>query len=1382
MATGIKTTSFGGDEHFVYLLEAVVHDPENRNYLLHSDDLSVSATWSTTGVTVAASAKTDPDGTTLAWKITNDNVANGEFLLQILTATPVNPGWVLVFTVQADSSGGTATVIFKESGGAGADFPRQVRIVSGPGSVTDSTTKFVLDDLSNTEWTQVEVFYPEAPLTAAVLLAIYPGNSSTTTADVIHVWLPHLEKAAAANGLGFRSRGPRTTAATNGPDGADGQAVTVRAGTENYITLPSDSPANTVYVEGLIRPYTQNVSGGSPGNLIAGIATTSAGSFVLENASKIWDHLSAYDWRGRSLTSYRGLPGAAFSTFDQIYKGTSDGVFADDNTFSIASRDPLVEMDKVAEIPKFGGFGQCVRMDTAVTDYIDFGEVPAVWITGDLVVEARVRMYANDTNPLIIASYEGAIGAVKADNISWNARVDPFLHQMEVKWEFGSGSSESVTSATNSIPSADFSDGEWHYCAFIRNSATKQMEFFWDNAIIHTETYTDNADGGWNGTLRVGRDEAAVFGFTQDVDEVRIWATTRTEEELRVSKDTPFEPSQWWDKGLRAYYRMDEGLETRTWDEVTNLPERRMNESYLSFDESVPDYMQIANQADIQHASDFAIEVRVCTPDAGGGDEWIAIKEQAWRVVFNGTTMQTSIYTTPAAAWSAARTITYTPGEDGFVLLSLRWNETSKELAMFLDGGSKTTATLTGESINAATTDIFLAATAAAAGNSRQWISELRIWNGLRTDAEILAAANTILAGDETNLVLWHTFDEGRPKPSSLSAIEKIVSTGTDYALTTVYDRQHSDVDKKNSSNLSATFYDTSGTLQGNARFVGTGEGYRDLEGLRKPYGLGWVHNIPLILVDPINFVYHSVLGPIEEMTALREGGRELEISELSGLDDVWDYDFRDFPDSCRTLLNTTWTNKTTDAGDDASHDGDVPFLHATPASGVTGDGIYIGSNSKFTGVDLWVYKTIGNVDKQDTGADLEMSWQFWNGEAWENVPSLLDATDGMRLGGKNSWVRQLSARAGLRDNFVKPAPNVGKYFNAVSKIRFGLPETWVKESLNDIATATGKGSPGDSTDRWLIRFAATANATGYTAQPSVSAVWTLGVDAVVDLATGFVRLNSPPLYALTADVKADNTGGIWLDTASKVAKNMMERFGGWVSGDFASGFTSKGLDATVSGYTGLEDQSYAGVLRPIFADTRSILHGNRDGLIDVAVIADPTGASVSAELIEDEDHILSLAISRGASPASEIIYQYRRNYAELSERDLSLLLSTEDRTDILSRFRRHTHTFGLDDGTNFKEGEPQIVGGSISADSATITTISEAALWADMIGSDRRFYTVKIPLGVVEYTIGTLLGLRTTRYNLWDGTTTVLDSKPAYVLSFEEDAGQEMATLVLWG
>ena len=141
------------------------------------------------------------------------------------------------------------------------------------------------------------------------------------------------------------------------------------------------------------------------------------------------------------MTFYRGLPGAAFSTFDQIYKGTADGVFAGDNTVSIALRDPLVELDKIADIPKFGGFGQCVRLD-GTGDYVDCGEVPAVWLTGTMTLEARSRLFTDPGTTEVIAVYDGPTTASAADNNVWKVSLNSLQNRLEIAWEHGTSGSE----------------------------------------------------------------------------------------------------------------------------------------------------------------------------------------------------------------------------------------------------------------------------------------------------------------------------------------------------------------------------------------------------------------------------------------------------------------------------------------------------------------------------------------------------------------------------------------------------------------------------------------------------------------------------------------------------------------------------------------------------------------------------------------------------------------------------------------------------------------------------------------------------------------------------------------------------------------------------
>ena len=76
--------------------------------------------------------------------------------------------------------------------------------------------------------------------------------------------------------------------------------------------------------------------------------------------------------------------------------------------------------------------------------------------------------------------------------------------------------------------------------------------------------------------------------------------------------------------------------------------------------------------------------------------------------------MRVSVYTNPAAAWTVI-TAPYEPGVDGVVLISCRWDDSTKVITMLIDGVVKNqSAVLTGETVNTTTNDLFIGSLAAA--------------------------------------------------------------------------------------------------------------------------------------------------------------------------------------------------------------------------------------------------------------------------------------------------------------------------------------------------------------------------------------------------------------------------------------------------------------------------------------------------------------------------------------------------------------------------------------------------------------------------------------------------------------------------------------------
>jgi hypothetical protein len=1391
---GIATTDYMNAD-FIYLMEADVFDPVNKNLLKWSDNLSESV-WTTTNASVAASSKTDPDGNTDAWKLTATSTGSSDRVVQRFypPASMSSGGSICVkrIAMQADSSSPSDTLAFTIDDFTGATYltPDNATLVYGPGEVSiDTSNKLItVSGLSTATWTEIEVVWFDMPARSVYDLLLFPGGYATNS-GAVHVFRPHVEEGGALDGRGFRSRGARKTEAygagrENETDPLpDGQAVTVRRGTETYITLPTDTPANTVFTEGLLNPFSISVSGGGLSSLINGVATSKAGNSTLSNVNNENGHLLEYDFFGRPVRYYRGLRDAAFSTFDKIYEGFGGQPFGDRNKITIPLTDPLYALGKTMEIPKFKGFGQCVRLD-GTGDYIEVSESPDCWILGDLTIQARFRRYnlSGNTQEILVQFGSGDSSETEADNYCYSLELNESVNAaLVLNHEYGSGTDENINSGAASIDRASTYDGEWHSVAAVRDDTAKTVSFYYDNELISVTSYTNSPTGAYDGKLFIGGGYG--YNLSGDIDDIKIWSKVLTPDEVAALSNTPIEAGDHWDNDLRAYYKLDEGIGSLTWDEMTNLQELRMRECYLSFDGS-SDKITLAHHADhAPTAASITVEVLVATYNDLVNHNYLVFKNNCFRILHNKTTgkLQVGVYTDGATGgvgdgWrDAAASSAYSMGQDGFQLVTLRWTESTGELAIFIDGTDKVTGTWASDSFNPdpSTVAMYLGSQATST-YSRAWIGELRIWHEARSDAEILASAFDVLTGAETNLKLWYTFDENKAS-SNPAGIGSSDGSDADYAKTTLYDRQNSDSDKKDGTVSGPTWCRTTGGLQADAHFVGTGEGYQDLMGKRKPYAAGTVHNIPLILVDPLNLVYYATLPPVEEFLNIREGGKKLLHTNIGSEDDIWDFDFTQYPDKAYVHYTGAdagnWSDESGEVDDDTTQS---QILHSTNTSGLTGDGLYIGHASKFSTVHVLMYATLGNINATDVSSNLVLSWQFWNGEDWEDLRGLVDGTSGLRKGTPLSSSEDKDITDNIPTVFTKISAD-GTYWNSVAIVRWQMPDTWVKDSINDIETLSI-----DSTDRWWIRCAATSNATGYEVAPEVSVVWVSNYDAVVDADMGFVKVASVPYYPLTVDLKGDNTGA-WVGTGSEVTQLVIDRWSENSNYSYATGFTSKGPDVIVGNYSGTNDITIKNFLTPILKGIRSVLFGDRNGDLDIATIANPDDQSSTVTIVDEFDQIFSLEKLASPPPVSGLRLGYRKYHSEFSESDLNVLLPYSQRKDLLSDFRWLDRSTALSHNEGrYAESQPQDIETAIVSVGSTDTIETEATEWSDMIGSSRGWYRLKIPMGVDEYTLGTVFDVLATNFNLWDGVSA--NGKSLYVMDYNDNAKNETTVLLLWG
>lgn len=100
------------------------------------------------------------------------------------------------------------------------------------------------------------------------------------------------------------------------------------------------------------------------------------------------------------------------------------------------------------------------------------------------------------------------------------------------------------------------SDGNWHHVAFTFNSSNQLGTLYLDGTSVASATFGGNMTG--SGKARLCASTWATDGpFSGQVDEVRIWNTTRTAAEISDNKNNlTLSPAT---SGLVAYYHFDQG-------------------------------------------------------------------------------------------------------------------------------------------------------------------------------------------------------------------------------------------------------------------------------------------------------------------------------------------------------------------------------------------------------------------------------------------------------------------------------------------------------------------------------------------------------------------------------------------------------------------------------------------------------------------------------------------------------------------------------------------------------------------------------------------------------------------------------------------------------
>lgn len=341
-----------------------------------------------------------------------------------------------------------------------------------------------------------------------------------------------------------------------------------------------------------------------------------------------------------------------------------------------------------------------------------------------------------------------------------------------------------------SYPASNFATGVWYHLAFTWSNTRATMQLYVNGRPVGTRTdAAGNIDitGIANpGTLRVGAwSDPSPRPFNGSIDEVRLWNTTRTANELKAGMYGTVATDA---AGLLAYYKFNEGSGTSTTNNSTSAAVIASSGGTLSngaawlaaspvqyaengihFD-GVNDYITAPANTNYDFSTG-TIECWVRTESLSGNACIIGARaDPAVRYSFH-------ISSSAIGLWNGSTylTVPYTVSPGQWYHLAFVCTPTAT--TVFVNGASIGS---TGNVIGGTTglpLNIGVANPAASFEQFSGSIDEVRIWNVARTQAQIAANMNISLTGAESNLVGLFSFNQGIPGGANTGLVTAIDAT-----------------------------------------------------------------------------------------------------------------------------------------------------------------------------------------------------------------------------------------------------------------------------------------------------------------------------------------------------------------------------------------------------------------------------------------------------------------------------------------------------------------------------------------------------------------------------------------------------------------------------
>ena len=330
--------------------------------------------------------------------------------------------------------------------------------------------------------------------------------------------------------------------------------------------------------------------------------------------------------------------------------------------------------------------------------------------------------------------------------------------------------------------STTISVGVWHHIAAIHNrsGSTSTLKVYLNGKDVGGSTVgASNSPNDNSHPLTIGsRFSTSNAPFQGQIDEVRIWSEARSQAEIKANMHTELSGGE---SNLVAYYNFNEGTGTTVSDVSSNSNNGTMTN--MANDDWISNSL---------FAQDYSL-------DLDGSNDYVQVADDNALDISSSITVSAWIYPTNIANKDgiiSKRTSTENSGDWAFRLTSaaklklLIWDgdanngstsstnaistNTWTHIAFTHDNSTNTTKFYINGSLDATTTGL----SKNLAGNNSNvyigWdgqqgdkfftgkIDEVRIWDDVRTQAEIQDNMYIELVGNESNLVAYYNFNDGR--------------------------------------------------------------------------------------------------------------------------------------------------------------------------------------------------------------------------------------------------------------------------------------------------------------------------------------------------------------------------------------------------------------------------------------------------------------------------------------------------------------------------------------------------------------------------------------------------------------------------------------------